>query len=81
VFQQHAADEWADRGTGGEAGNPDANGEGTLPWVEDMLLIRERVEGASVAPAIPSRAREAISISALAANAARIDVIPRRRRR
>jgi hypothetical protein len=39
-----------------------------------MLKSRDRVDGATVAPATPMRARAAMSISALVANAAIIDV-------
>jgi hypothetical protein len=42
-----------------------------------MLRIRESVEGARVAPAIPSSARVAISISALLENAASTDATPK----
>jgi hypothetical protein len=42
----------------------------------NMLRISENVDGASVAPARPSRARVAISISALAENAASTDAAP-----
>jgi hypothetical protein len=38
--------------------------------------MRDSVEGAIVAPAIPSRARAAMSISALVANTAAIDDTP-----
>jgi hypothetical protein len=41
-----------------------------------MLRIRDRVEGARVAPAIPSMARVAISISALLEKAASTEVMP-----
>ena len=41
-----------------------------------MLRISDKVEGATVAPASPSRARAAISISALADQAATSDVAP-----
>ncbi len=41
-----------------------------------MLLIRARVEGISVAPAIPSSARAAISSSALGAKAAITEATP-----
>jgi len=41
-----------------------------------MLRIRDRVEGARVAPAIPSRARATISISALEEKAASTDATP-----
>ncbi len=41
-----------------------------------MLRIRESVEGASVAPAIPSSARAAISISALVESAASTEAAP-----
>ena len=41
-----------------------------------MLLISESVDGASVAAAIPSVARATISISAVLANAAKIDARP-----
>jgi hypothetical protein len=41
-----------------------------------MLRIRESVDGAIVAPAIPSRARDAISISALVENAASTEAAP-----
>ena len=42
----------------------------------NMLVISERVEGASVAPARPSTAREKISISALREKAARTEAAP-----
>ncbi len=42
----------------------------------NMLRISDSVEGASVAPAMPSSAREMISISGLDENAARIEVAP-----
>jgi hypothetical protein len=42
----------------------------------NMLRISDSVEGASVAPAIPSTAREAISISGLDENAARTEAAP-----
>ena len=42
----------------------------------NMLRISDRVDGASVAPAIPSRARETISISGLDENAARTEAPP-----
>ena len=42
----------------------------------NMLRIRDSVEGASVAPAIPSKAREAISISGLDENAATTEAPP-----
>ena len=41
-----------------------------------MLRISDRVDGASVAPAIPSSARVAISISALVENAAITEATP-----
>ena len=41
-----------------------------------MLRIRDRVDGASVAPATPSSARVAMSISALRENAASTDAAP-----
>ena len=41
-----------------------------------MLRISDRVEGASVAPATPSSARVAISISALVENAASTEATP-----
>jgi hypothetical protein len=41
-----------------------------------MLRISDSVEGASVAPATPSSAREAISISGLDENAATTDEAP-----
>ncbi len=41
-----------------------------------MLRISERVDGAIVAPAIPSSAREPISISALVENAVRSEARP-----
>ena len=41
-----------------------------------MAKSRERVEGASVAPAIPSSARLAISIAALVENAASSEMTP-----
>jgi hypothetical protein len=40
------------------------------PGSRNMLKIRERVEGAIVAPAMPISARAAMSVSALHANAA-----------
>jgi hypothetical protein len=43
----------------------------------NMFRMSERVEGAMVAPAIPSRARDAISISALVEKAARSDATPK----
>ena len=42
----------------------------------NMLRISDSVEGASVAPAIPSSAREAISISGVDENAARTEAAP-----
>ena len=42
----------------------------------NMLKISESVDGARVAPAMPSSARLAISISALVENAARTDTAP-----
>src|SRR5215208_8147974 len=42
-----------------------------------MLRISARVEGASVAPAVPSRARVAISISELVENAASTEAAPK----
>jgi hypothetical protein len=42
----------------------------------NMLRISDSVEGASVAPAIPRIARDAISISGLRANAASIEAAP-----
>lgn len=42
----------------------------------NMLRMSERVDGASVAPAIPSSARVTISISALVENAARTETAP-----
>ncbi len=42
----------------------------------NMLRISDSVEGASVAPAIPSSAREAISISGVCANAASTEAAP-----
>ncbi len=41
-----------------------------------MLRIRERVDGARVAPAIPSSARVAISISGVVENAASSEATP-----
>ncbi len=41
-----------------------------------MLRINDRVEGATVAPASPSRARAAISIAALVDQAASSEVTP-----
>ena len=41
-----------------------------------MKKIRESVDGASVAPAMPSSARLTISISALVENAATIETAP-----
>ena len=43
----------------------------------NMLRISASVDGASVAPATPSRARETISISALVENAASTEVAPK----
>ena len=43
----------------------------------NMLRISDRVEGATVAPASPSRARAAISIATLAAQAASSEVAPK----
>ncbi len=43
----------------------------------NMLLISDSVEGANVAPAIPSRARAAMSVSALRAKAATSDRSPK----
>jgi hypothetical protein len=43
----------------------------------NMLRIKDMVEGATVAPAIPSKARVAISISALVENAASTDATPK----
>jgi hypothetical protein len=42
----------------------------------NMLRIRDRVEGARVAPAMPSTARIAISIAALVENAASTEATP-----
>jgi len=42
-----------------------------------MFRINDRVDGASVAPATPSRALVAISIPALVENAARTDATPK----
>ena len=42
-----------------------------------MVKIRERVEGATVAPAIPSRARLALSIAAQVEKAARTETTPK----
>jgi hypothetical protein len=42
-----------------------------------MVRIRARVEGSSVAPATPSRARVAMRLSALVANAASTDAKPK----
>jgi hypothetical protein len=42
-----------------------------------MLRIRDRVEGARVAPATPSSARVAISISVLFENAASTEAAPK----
>ena len=42
-----------------------------------MLRISESVDGASVAPAMPSSARVAISISALVENAASTEATPK----
>jgi hypothetical protein len=42
-----------------------------------MLRISDSVDGARVAPATPSSARAAISCSALVANAATIEAIPK----
>ena len=42
----------------------------------NMLRINERVDGATVAPAIPRRARVAISMPALRENAASTDATP-----
>jgi hypothetical protein len=42
----------------------------------NMLLIRARVEGATVAPATPSSARVAMSISALVENEASTEAMP-----
>ena len=42
-----------------------------------MLRISDRVDGARVAPATPSRARAAISISALVENAASTEATPK----
>ena len=41
-----------------------------------MLRISDRVDGASVAPATPSRARAAINMPALVENAASTDATP-----
>ena len=46
------------------------------PGSWNMLKISDRVEGASVAPAIPSSARLAISISGLVEKADRIERAP-----
>ena len=43
----------------------------------NMLRISESVDGAIVAPAIPSSARDTISISALVENAARSEASPK----
>ena len=47
------------------------------PGSANMLRISDRVDGARVAPATPSRARVAISISALVENAASTEVAPK----
>ena len=51
----------------------------TVRWrgSRNMLRINDRVEGAGVAPAMPSKARVAISISALDENAVRTDAAPK----
>jgi hypothetical protein len=46
------------------------------PGSWNMLKMRDRVDGAMVAPAMPSRARLRMSISALVENAARSEVAP-----
>jgi hypothetical protein len=46
------------------------------PASRNMFRIRDSVDGAMVAPAIPSRARDAISISALVEKAASNDERP-----
>ena len=46
-------------------------------WSLNMVKIRDRVDGASVAPAIPRSPRLTISISALVENAARTDTTPK----
>ncbi len=50
----------------------------TVRWCasRNMLRIRDRVDGARVAPATPRSARVAISISALVENAAITDAAP-----
>jgi hypothetical protein len=47
------------------------------PGWRNMFRIKERVEGARVAPASPRRAREAISISAVLEKAAMMEVTPK----
>ena len=46
------------------------------PGSWNIAKISDSVDGARVAPAMPSRARLAMSISALVENAARIDTAP-----
>ena len=46
------------------------------PACKNMLRIRDRVDGARVAPAIPSNARVAMSIWALLENAASTEATP-----
>jgi len=47
------------------------------PGSRNMLRISDRVEGARVAPAIPRRARVAMSIRALVENAANTEPMPK----
>ena len=66
-----------DRAAHREAGDPDADrrpcaGRGS----RNMLRISDSVDGARVAPAMPSSARVAISIPALVENAASTDATP-----
>ena len=66
----------ADRAAGRERRDPDADGAGALPGSSNMLKISDSVDGARVAPAIPSSARLAMSISGVVENAARIETAP-----
>jgi len=55
--------------------HPDRDRQLPLTGIPDMLLSSESVDGIKVAPARPSSARAAISISALVAKAASTDAV------
>ena len=77
VLEQDPADQWPDGGAHGEAGAPDADRFVRSTSSSNIVRSSDSVDGTSAAPARPSSARVAISISALVENAASVEAAPK----